>query len=94
MTTLTFENELMNKILVDTNVLIYSIDQDSKYFDQSSELLIFQFDLTDKYKPRGLKFHDFEIVSIGLANKIKKFASFNSKDISHIKEIEILDLKQ
>jgi len=138
----------MNRILVDTNVLIYSIDQESKYFDRSSDFLnskceIFisskslseffavvtrapisslsisdalkmiqwfsknytilfpdmaslniLFDLTDKYKPKGLIIHDFEIVSIGLANKIKRFATFNSKDFSLIREVEILDLKK
>ncbi|MFZ2956455.1 MAG: type II toxin-antitoxin system VapC family toxin [Candidatus Ozemobacteraceae bacterium] len=138
----------MNKILVDTNVLVYSIDQDSKYFDDSSELLTSKneifisskslseffsvvtrapisslsisdslkmiqwfsnnfkilfpdrnslnilFDLTEKYKPRGLKIYDFEIASIGLAHKIRKLATFNSKDFSCIQEIEVLDLKQ
>jgi len=137
----------MNRILVDTNVLIYSIDQESKYFKESADFLnsrseIFissksisefyavltrapitslsaadslklarwfsinfpilfpdkssldiLFNLTENYKPKGLKVHDFEIVSIGLAHKIKKVATFNSKDFVGIKEIEVLDLK-
>ena len=138
----------MSKILVDTNVLIYFIDQDSKYFERSSSFLnsrseIFisskslseffavltrapipslsfldslkfarwfssnfpilfpdqtsldiLFNLVDRYKPKGLKIHDFEIVSIGLGQKIKKIATFNSKDFTCIQEIEVIDLKE
>lgn len=29
----------MNKILIDTNILIYGIDEDSQYFDQSHRIL-------------------------------------------------------
>lgn len=29
----------MNKILVDTNILIYSIDEDSKYFESAQQIL-------------------------------------------------------
>ncbi|MBF0410476.1 MAG: type II toxin-antitoxin system VapC family toxin [Candidatus Riflebacteria bacterium] len=137
----------MNKFSIDTNVLIYSIDQESKYHEEASKFLnsnfdffvsskslsefysvvtrapisslsisdalkmmiwfsnnfkiLFPnqssmsilFDLTEKYNPKGLKIHDFEIVSIGLANKITRFATFNSKDFIEIKEIEVFDLK-
>lgn len=51
-------------------------------------------ELSEKYKPKGLKIHDYEIVSIGLANRVKKIATYNSKDISAIEEIEVIDLKQ
>ncbi len=33
----------MNKLLIDTNILIYSIDEASKYFQESQKLLIEQF---------------------------------------------------
>ena len=34
-----FVKKLMNEILLDTNLLIYAIDEDSKYFDFAQELL-------------------------------------------------------
>ena len=133
----------MNKLLIDTNILIYSIDEGSKYFNKSQNLfsehfelyttsknlseflsvvtrlpknslsldnallvvedfisvmtilypdkesfLIFQ-SLLRKYKPIGLKIHDFEILSIGLANKINTVATFNEKDFKEVKEIKL-----
>lgn len=48
----------MNKILLDTNVLVYAI-------------------------------HDYEILSIGLANQIKTVATFNAKDFDKIAEIQL-----
>lgn len=35
----------MNKLLLDTNVLIYAIDEDSKYFAKAHSLFFGQFDL-------------------------------------------------
>jgi predicted nucleic acid-binding protein len=135
----------MNNLLIDTNVLIYAIDEDSKYFhsvqrwlysdnlklfttskniseflavvtrlpnasisisealkitddfqaaftvlypDEKSNLLFRK--LLKKYSPQGLKIHDYEIVSIALANNIKKIATLNQKDFSIIDEIEII----
>lgn len=34
-----FENEHMNNVLFDTNLLLYSIDEDSKYFNSVQKLL-------------------------------------------------------
>lgn len=34
-----FGKELMNKVLFDTNLLLYAIDEDSKYFNSVQELL-------------------------------------------------------
>lgn len=142
-----FGRKLMSKILLDTNLLIYSIDQDSKYFNSTTEFLadkslqfyttsknlsvflavttrlpnsalkmddalvivedfksiiniIYPADesysifiqLLQKYKPVGLKIHDFEIASIALANKINTIATFNKKDFVEIKELEILQI--
>lgn len=136
----------MNKILVDTNILIYSIDEDSKFHTISKKLvqnpnynlyttsknlseflvvltralkvsvtveealniledLMVYFtilypsedskkklkELLLKYKPKGLKIHDFEIVSIGLQNGIKKVATKNKDDFKAINEIELID---
>ena len=137
----------MIKILIDTNVLIYSIDEDSKYFTKSREifdnpkyeifttskniseflavvtrlpksalsldealLLVKDFNdivtilyptsksnliflnLLEKYKPVGLKIHDYEIVSISLANRINKIATFNKKDFDKIPELSLIPL--
>ena len=136
----------MSKLLLDTNVLIYSIDEGSKYFKKSqtilaehSELyttskniseylavitriptnplllndallivedftnmmtilypneesfLIFQ-SLLKKYKPTGLKIHDYEILSIGIANQITTIATFNEKDFREVKEINLYSI--
>ncbi len=136
----------MSKLLLDTNVLIYSIDEGSKYFKKSqtifaehSELyttskniseflavitripanplllndallivedftnmmsilypneesfLIFQ-NLLKKYKPTGLKIHDYEILSIGIANQITTIATFNEKDFREVKEINLYSI--
>ena len=133
----------MNKLLLDTNILIYSIDEGSKYFSKSQNLFSDQFELYTtsknlseflsvvtrlpqkslslndallvvedfinvmtilypdkesflifqsllrKYKPIGLKIHDYEILSIGIANKIKTLATFNEKDFKEVEEIKL-----
>ena len=137
----------MNKIFIDTNILVYSIDEDSKFYTKSQELILnsnselvtssknlSEFlsvvtrsshnslsienalkvlnDFTDiftifypspasysifikllrKYKPLGLKIHDFEIISIGLANGISQIATFDTKDFKHIKEVDLVTI--
>lgn len=135
----------MNNVLFDTNLLLYAIDEDSKYFVSVQELLndaslklyttsknISEFlsvvtripntkitikealhiveeftsiftilypteksyliflDLLKKYSTHGLKIHDYEIISIALANKIKNIATLNKKDFAGIEEIELI----
>ncbi len=135
----------MSKILIDTNILIYGIDEDSAFFKRAREILeqeknqlvttsknLIEFltvttkssgynlnndmaleiveeiiegveiiyptqesmaiflDLMNRYQPKGLKVHDFEIISIGLANGIHEVATFNTKDFKSIKEISLL----
>lgn len=53
--------------------------------------LIF-IELLKKYSPRGLKIHDYEIISIALSNKIKSIATLNQKDFSGIEEIELVSM--
>ncbi len=135
-----------NRVLVDTNIFIYSLDVDSKFHQKSLEvlldpeyklyttsknisellvvltraksvkiniiealeilselltnvtilypneqtLLIF-YELLKKYKPSGLKIHDFEIASVALASGIDKIATENKSDFKNIEEIKILD---
>lgn len=137
----------MNKILVDTNILVYAIDEDSKFYSKSQILLfdsnndlyttsknlseflavvtrepiaalpindavtlvedfydilkvlypdelsfsIFK-ELLNRYKPTGLKIHDFEIASIGMANGIYQIATFNVKDFENIDEINLIKI--
>ena len=139
----------MSKILIDTNVLIYSIDEDSKYFGKVHEFLsqpdielfitskniqeflsvmtripkspitiesallvvedfnkIFKvlypteksqallLKLLQKCHPYGLQIHDFEIISIAMANSITTLATFNKKDFEKVKEIELISFLQ
>src|SRR5690625_459287 len=134
----------MSKILVDTNILVYGIDEDSAFFKRAREILeqekyqlvttsknLIEFlavttktsgynlenntaleiieeiiqgieivyptqesmaiflDLMNRYQPKGLKVHDFEIISIGLAHEIQKVATFNTKDFKSVKEITL-----
>lgn len=137
----------MSKLLIDTNILVYGIDQDSKFFTQSRNILdhadhqlvttsknLLEFlsvvtrdsgydlktdialeilddiirginviypnqdslaiflELMDRYQPTGLKVHDFEIISIGLAAGIHQVATFNEKDFKNVKEISLVEL--
>jgi len=135
----------MNKILVDTNVLVYSIDEDSKFHTISKNLIqnplnelyttsknlseflvvltrgtketvtienalkvledlisyftilypsdasrkIFQ-ELLLKYRPKGLKIHDFEIISIGFQNSVTNIATKNEDDFKGVREIKLI----
>lgn len=47
--------------------------------------------LFQKYKPKGNRVYDIEIVSIMLANNIKHVATFNVDDFKNVSEIEILN---
>ena len=137
----------MSKILIDTNILVYGIDQDSAFFKRARTILeqeknqlvttsknLIEFvavttkssgynlnndtaleiveeiiasieivyptqgsmaiflDLLNRYQPKGLKVHDFEIISIGLANGIHEVATFNTKDFKSVKEISLLEV--
>lgn len=136
----------MTCLLLDTNILVYGIDQESRYFDAARHILnqsdmklvttsknLVEFltvvtkssgygldqdvaldildeiirgieilypsqvsfaillELVGRYQPQSLQIHDFEIVSIGLANEIHDFATFNRKDFKAIKEISLSD---
>jgi len=132
----------MSKILVDTNILVYGIDEDSAFFKRARKILeqekyqlvttsknLIEFlavttkisgynlendtaleiieeilqgieivyptqesmaiflDLMTRYQPKGLKVHDFEIISIGLAHGVHEVATFNIKDFKSVNEI-------
>ena len=132
----------MSKILVDTNILVYGIDEDSAFFKRARKILeeekyqlvttsknLIEFlavttkisgynlendtaleiieeilqgieivyptqesmaiflDLMTRYQPKGLKVHDFEIISIGLAHGVHEVATFNTKDFKSVNEI-------
>lgn len=120
--------KINEKFVIDTNVLIYSLDQSSQFFNFSKKIIdenkenvcivhktISEFvcvlskigkydviknelpkiidelnilfpdyesanhfkDLVKKYKPKGNQAYDFEIVSVMMANNIKKIATIN-----------------
>ena len=144
---LTSENKRMSKVLIDTNIFVYGVDEDSQFYEKSRNLLestvhdlytttknISEFlsvmtstvpyclpvddaldviqdfqkrvnilystpdslsyflTLLKKYKPTGLKVHDYEIASIGLAHGIQQIATFNTKDFEGIEEIHLINL--
>ncbi len=49
-------------------------------------------ELMEKYRPVGLKIHDFEIAGISLASKIEVIATFKIKDFRDITEIKVIEL--
>jgi predicted nucleic acid-binding protein len=49
-------------------------------------------ELIGKYKPRGNRIFDIEIVSVMLANDVKNLATFNIADFKNITEINLLPL--
>jgi predicted nucleic acid-binding protein len=137
---------MSNELLVDTNILVYAIDEDSQFYATSRSVLqkkdktlfttsknITEFltvmtrssgyglstetalnllqkliqqleiiyptpdsiatflELVASYQPSGLKLHDFEIISIALANGISDIATFNQKDFQTITEITLFE---
>lgn len=57
-------------------------------FPDTKSLAFFET-LIKKYNPIGNQVYDIEIVSVMLANKIKRIATFNEKDFKNIKEVEL-----
>jgi len=86
----------MSKVLLDTIDKALLVIQDfmdilTILYPSEKSLTIFK-DLLQKYKPTGLKIHDFEILSIGLTNQINTIATFNVKDFEEISEINLWTL--
>ncbi len=131
----------MSKLLLDTNVLIYALDETSAFHQKAAAILrnedeqlftttknlseyfaictklnidpgqmfgfygdlqenltflypnqtsLQQFELLlKKYRPKGNRVFDVEIVSVMLANNIEKIATFNIDDFKSISEVEI-----
>jgi len=137
----------MSKVLVDTNIFVYGIDEDSAFYKRARKILeqdkyqlvttsknLIEFvavitkssgynlnndtaleiieeiiqgveivyptqesmaiflDLMNRHQPKGLKVHDFEIISIGLAHGVHEVATFNTKDFKSIKEISLAEI--
>ena len=72
------QNELEN--IIETFSIIYSNEKSSNHFKN----------LVLKYKPLGNQAYDYEIVSVMMANNIKKLVTINTIDYKKIKEIEII----
>jgi predicted nucleic acid-binding protein len=73
-------NEMVQNIINNTKLLLPD-KQTSKLFN----------DLCLKYKPRGNRVYDIEIVAIALTNNITEIASFNTKDFQEITEISLFN---
>jgi predicted nucleic acid-binding protein len=58
----------------------------------TQESMAIFLDLMNRYQPKGLKVHDFEIISIGLAHGVQKVATFNTKDFKSVKEISLSEI--
>ncbi len=48
--------------------------------------------ILEKYEPSGLQIHDYEILSIALANQVTSIATFNEKDFRKVEEIKLFTL--
>jgi predicted nucleic acid-binding protein len=58
----------------------------------TQESMAIFLDLMNRYQPKGLKVHDLEIISIGLANGVSEIATFNTKDFKSVKEISLTEI--
>jgi len=61
-------------------------------YPTEQSFLIF-YDLIKKYKPKGNRVYDFEIVSLMLESKIETIVTINEADFKHIKEIKLITNK-
>lgn len=66
------------------------IERNISFLFPSKESLIIFTELIEKYKPRGNRIFDIEIVSVMLANDVKNLATFNIDDFKNITEINLL----
>lgn len=133
--------KIEENFVIDTNILIYSLDKSSEFFDFSKNIIkqnrdrvfvtsksisefvsvlskISAYNIIDKelqnllndfsilypdtnsmkifqrlimkYKPKGNRVYDFEIISIMQAYGIKSIASINEYDFKNVKEINII----
>lgn len=136
---------MRNNLLVDTNILVYAIDEGSAFFTNVNQVLfqpdvhlfttsknlseflavttrgnnpllsvdealehvadfsihfsilyptvqsqVVFWDLVEKYKPTGLKIHDFEIMAIGICNGLTQIITANYKDFLPVNEIQVI----
>ena len=72
--------EILSELLTNVRIL---------YPNEQTQLIFYE--LLKKYKPLGLRIHDYEIASISLANGINKIATENRSDFRNIEEVSILD---
>lgn len=59
-------------------------------FPDSVSLGIFK-KLFSKYKPKGNRVYDFEILSIIIANKLTHLTTLNISDFKNVKEIQLIE---
>lgn len=66
------------------------MERNISFLFPSKESLSIFTELIEKYKPRGNRIFDIEIVSVMLANEVKNLATFNIDDFKNITEINLL----
>lgn len=69
------------------------IKENIEILKPSETSLQFFESLIRKYNPQGNRVYDIEIVSVMLANGLKKVATANIVDFSSIDEIEVIEIK-
>ena len=72
--------------------IVEEIIQGIEIIYPTQESIAIFLDLMNRYQPKGLKVHDIEIISIGLAYGLHEVATFNAKDFKSIKEITLLKI--
>ncbi len=69
------------------------MERNISFLFPSKESLSIFTELIEKYKPRGNRIFDIEIVSVMLANDVKNLAILNTDDFKSITEINLLPLQ-
>lgn len=80
---------------METKIALEILDEIIQRFEivyPTQDSLAIFLELSERYQPKGLKVHDFEIISIGLAAGVHDVATFNTKDFKVVKEVSLLDL--
>ena len=83
-----------SKMNVDFNITMgyYSdIKKNFTILKPSDQSLILFEELIRKYKPRGNRVYDIEIVSMMMASDIRKIATINLSDFNTLTEVELVE---
>ncbi len=86
-----------SKLGIDDSIIWNFYEEIKQYttilFPDQNSLIHFEI-LVKKYKPRGNRVFDIEIVSVALANNLTHVATANISDFQRISEIQLIPIKQ